>query len=107
MEHDPFESELSVALERQPAPPGLKAKILARRLRESERRRHMRVAWWQRLAASILLVAAAGGAWVRHNAEERRKGEAAREQVLTALRIANHALDVMNAQLQERNHEMQ
>jgi predicted type IV restriction endonuclease len=31
--------------------------------------------------------------------EERRKGEAAREQVLTALRITGHALDQINTQL--------
>ena len=105
MEHDEFERELSAALEWQPAPPGLKSKILARRRLMQEQRRHARVIWWQKLAASVLLAAAAGGAWVWHNAEERRRGEAARQQVLTALRIANHAFDVMNAQLQERNRE--
>jgi hypothetical protein len=41
-----------------------------------------------------------GGAveW-RHREEERRKGEAAREQVLTALRITSHALDQVNTRL--------
>jgi len=35
-------------------------------------------------------------------AEGRRKGELAREQVLTALRITNHALNEMNARLAAR-----
>jgi hypothetical protein len=47
------------------------------------------------------LVALLGGAaqWVRHDREQRRQGEAARQQVLTALRITGHALDQMNSQL--------
>jgi len=60
---------------------------------------------WQRLAASLVLVAVLGGglaAW--RNREEQRKGEAAREQVLTALRITGQALDHMNAQLAARDH---
>jgi hypothetical protein len=35
--------------------------------------------------------------------EERRKGEAARLQVLTALRITGHALNHMNKQLAEHD----
>jgi hypothetical protein len=56
---------------------------------------------WQRLAASLVLAAMLGGAveWERHVREERRRGEAAREQVMTALRITGHALDKMNQQL--------
>lgn len=107
MEFNEFELELKAELERHPAPPGLKSKILQRQRLEHEQRRHARAAWWQKLAASVLLVAMAGGTWIWRNAEERRKGEAARQQVLTALRITNHALDVMNAQLQERNRESQ
>jgi hypothetical protein len=34
-----------------------------------------------------------------HYAIERRKGEEAKQQVFTALRITNHALDHMNKQL--------
>ena len=84
---DEFERELRQAFERRPAPPGLKRKIMAaaRRL--------------QRTAAHARALAAAGGvdragccAWAAalrvRKREERRKGEAPREQVLTALRIA-------------------
>jgi hypothetical protein len=39
------------------------------------------------------------GAAAWHKREEQRKGEAARQQVLIALRITNHALNQMNSQL--------
>jgi hypothetical protein len=58
---------------------------------------------WQRLAAVIVLgaVLSGGVAWRNHEdrQEEQAKGEAARQQVLTALRITNHALNQMNIQL--------
>ena len=104
---DDFERELRQAFERRPAPPSLKRKIMERRQRRNSERLHRRVVFWQRLAASVLLVVAAGGALMWRNESQRRKGEAAREQVYTALRIANHALHVMNAQLtsQDRDEE--
>jgi hypothetical protein len=63
---------------------------------------------WQRLAATLALAAVLGGAmeW-RHREEERRKGEAAREQVLTALRITNHALDQVNTRLAAHDREQE
>jgi hypothetical protein len=66
--------------------------------RATEQRSH--AVLWQRLAASLALAAVLGGAvgWDWHLREERR-GEAARRQVLTALRVTNHALDHMNKQL--------
>ena len=86
-----FEQELRQAFERRPAPTSLK-----RRLMESRRTRQPRshAFRWQRLAAAILLTAALGGGLVWRNREEQRKGE-----VLTALRITNHALNQMNTQL--------
>lgn len=95
---DDFEKELRQTFERQPAPPGMKGKIMARR-RVSEPRSH--AVLWQRLAASLALAAVLGGVveWNWHLREERRKGEAARQQVLTALHITNHALNHMNKQL--------
>lgn len=95
---DEFEQELRQALERRPAPPSLKGKIMARR---HAGRAGRQTVLWRRLAASLVLAALMGGAaeWERHAREERRKGEAAREQVMTALRITGHALDKMNQQL--------
>lgn len=118
---DDFEQELRQALERRPAPPSLKRRLMGQRLerlgpgkpalekRELDKRR---APWslhnafvWQRLAAALVLVAVLGGAaeWGWHEREERRKGEAAREQVLTALRITNHALNQVNSQLAAHN----
>jgi hypothetical protein len=102
---DEFELELKQALERRPAPVSLKRRLLAQRaLRMRQQTVRIRSVLWQRLAASIVLVAALGGgfAWRQHQ-EEQRKGEEARQQVLTALRITSHALDHVQAQLAARN----
>jgi hypothetical protein len=100
-----LERELRQALERRPAPPSLKGKILERRRRQNTERLHRRVWWLQRLAACLVLAALLGGAFAWHRIAEQRKGEQARRQVLTALRIASHALNAMNAQLAEREQE--
>lgn len=92
---DDFGRELHHALERRPAPPGLKRRLMARR---RPQRTH-RAMGWQRLAASLALAAVLAGAVVWRNVEQRRKGEAARREVLTALRIASRALNQVNAQL--------
>lgn len=101
-EHE-FECELITALEWRPAPPDLKRKVLERRREEHAQRRQTRVMWWQRLAASLVIAGAAGGAVYWRHAEEMRKGEAAKQQVFTALRIASRALQQMNVQLEQRN----
>jgi hypothetical protein len=93
---DELEQELRQAFARQPAPPGLKRRIMQRR-RALESRSH--AVLWQRLAAVLVLTAVLGGGVAWHQREQQRKGEAARQQVLTALRITNHALDHMNQQL--------
>jgi hypothetical protein len=100
-----LERELRQAFERRPAPPSLKRKIMERRRRQNTERMHHRVVFWQRLAASVVLAGGVGGAFAWHNVREQRRGEEARQQVLTALRIANHALYQMNVQLaaQDRN----
>ncbi len=99
---DNFERELSEALARRPAPPSLKRGILERRWQQRSRQR-MRMVWFERLAASLVLAGVAGGAVIGHYAIERRKGEEAKEQVFTALRITNHALEHMNAQLKQQD----
>lgn len=104
---DDLECELRQTLQRRPAPPGLKRRLLERRQQEHAQRLRRRVVLWERLAASVLLAVALAGAVVWHNAEQRRKGEEAREQVLTALRITSRALQQMNAQLAARNHDGQ
>ena len=102
-EMDEFERELHQAMERRPAPPSLKRRILQQRnMRRTERvQRH--TIWWQRLAASVLLVGVIAGGYSWRQAEDKRKGEQAKQQVLTALRITNRALNDMNRRLAARN----
>ena len=101
---DEFEKELQQVLQRRPAPPSLKAKILQRRGLKSIERRHSLSLMWQRLAAGLVLAGILGGAmtWRLQKAEERRKGEEARRQVMIALRITGHALKEMNTRLTAR-----
>ena len=106
MEMEPindFERELQQAMERRPAPPSLKRKILDRKRRQNAERLRGRIVFWQRLAASVVLAGVLGGVFAWRSAEERRKGEEAKQQVFTAIRIANHALSEMNAQLKEQS----
>jgi len=106
-----FESELREAFARRPAPPSLKRRLQERGLLDNGRRERNRPArpenhWitWQKLAACLALTAVLAGGVEWHIAEQRRKEEAAREQVLTALRITSHALNQMNARLAARRH---
>jgi hypothetical protein len=97
-EPEEFERKLRFAMQHRTAPVGLKQRVLAR---ARERRQQERGRWWmlQRIAASAVLVAVVGGFAVYRQAEERRKGELAREQVLTALRITNRTLDRVSERL--------
>ena len=66
---------------------------------------HSHTIWWQRLAASVLLAGVIAGGYSWRQVEDRRKGEEAAQQVLTALRITNRALNDMNRRLAARNRE--
>jgi hypothetical protein len=98
-----FETELQQAFLRRPAPPGLKRRIVDQRNSRRTAQSRYRIALWQRLAACFILVAVLGGALTWRHVEEQRKGEAARDQVLTALRITSRALNQVQAQLAARN----
>ena len=95
---DEFEQELLQALERRPAPPSLKRRLMERRRAQPPRSHAVA---WQRLAAALVLTAilAGAGQWTWRAREEKRRGEAARAQVFVALRITGHALNRMNQQL--------
>jgi len=96
---DDFEEELKQALERRPAPPSLKRRIMQQRSMRRTQRFRNHVVLWQRLAASVVLAVLIGGAYTWHEAEQRRKGEEARRQVMTALRITGRAINEVNARL--------
>ena len=100
-----FEGMLREAMQRQAAPLGLKQRVLAkaRERRRAEQRPWWRVWMWQRVAASAVLAMAVGGfvVYQQHEkrAEEQRKGEEAREQVMTAFRITSKTLGRVNERL--------
>jgi hypothetical protein len=98
---DEFEKELQQIFERRPAPPSLKRKVMERRGLESTERRHLYSVAWQRIAAGLVLAAMLGGLmqWQLQRAEDRRRGEEARRQVMTALRVTQRALNEMNLRL--------
>ncbi|HLY43253.1 MAG TPA: hypothetical protein VKR52_18725 [Terracidiphilus sp.] len=100
---DRFEQQVRQALERRPAPPSLKRRLMEKRATLASQRRHTHVVWWERIAATVVLAGVIGGAAAWHRMEEERKGEAARDQVLTALRITNHAFNEVNQRLAARN----
>ena len=68
-------------------------------------RRHRNQVMWMRLAATLVIAALLGGLarWKVEREEDRRRGEEARRQVMTALRIAEHALNQMNERLAARD----
>lgn len=98
-----FERELKQALERVPAPPGLKHRLMKRRETQYALSRRRRVVWWQRLAVATALLCMLAGAWAWRNVEQRREGEEARRQVILALRITSRALNQMQSQLAAHN----
>jgi len=106
---DDFEIELRQAFERRPAPPSLKRRLMERRSIKMVDKQ--RTTWsqhvfgsWQALAASMVLMAVLTGGAAWRNREERRKEDAAREQVLTAMRITSRALNQMNSRLAAHTH---
>ncbi len=106
-EMDEFEQEVRQALERRPAPPGLKRKVMEQRSRRRTQRIRNHAVIWQRLAACVLLAAVILGGLMWREREERRKGEAARQEVMTALRITGRALNEMKTQLEAKHHDDQ
>ena len=77
---------LKRALRRESPPPGFASRVMQRIERgESPKRRQ----WFRAVAASLTLTALVGGGFAYQDHQRRvREGEEAKEQVLTALRIA-------------------
>jgi hypothetical protein len=79
-----LEHDLQRALRRQSPPPGFAGRVL-QRIQTTEQRR--RPIWWRAAAASVTLAVLLGG-YATHKIVEHRRGEYAKAQVLTAMRIA-------------------
>jgi negative regulator of sigma E activity len=80
-----LENDLKRALRRQAPAPGFAGRVMQRI--ESEPAKKQRPVWWRAAAASVTLAAILGG-YATHKVAEHRRGERAKEQVLTAMRIA-------------------
>jgi hypothetical protein len=128
----PFEDELRRALRRREPPPGFTSRVMARVRQEADARTLAgaksaiesagRPRWtgWGWFAprlrlglttvAACLLLAVSLSVWQRHRQElQRREGEAARAQVMEALRITsaklNHVRAKVDAATREGEHE--
>jgi hypothetical protein len=81
-----LDNDLKRVLRRQAPAPGFAGRVM-QHIHEAERRPARRPVWWRAAAASVTLAAILGG-YATHRVVEHRRGERAKEQVLTAMRIA-------------------
>lgn len=81
-----LEDDLKRALRRQAPAPGFAGRVMQRIDHQTAEKRRQPV-WWRAAAASLTLAAILGG-YATHRVAEHRRGERAKEQVLTAMRIA-------------------
>jgi hypothetical protein len=81
---DWLEQELTQALARKELAPGFDGRVRARLHRRPQ---------WLAIAATILVMIGGGQAWRQH------QGQVAKEQVMTALRIAGSKLNRVQAQV--------
>jgi hypothetical protein len=88
---DDLERELRAALERRDPSPFFEGKVVAAARRaESGRRSAWRTRWTAALATAAMLVA--GVVWQHQRELERARGEAAKAQLMLALRITSAKL---------------
>jgi len=87
-----LENDLKHALRRQAPAPGFAERVMQQIENQPEELRGTpryprNPVWWRAAAASVTLAAILGG-YATHRVVEHRRGERAKEQVLTAMRIA-------------------
>ena len=92
-----LEHDLKHALRRQSPDPGLAGRVLARIERAEPRQRHT---WWRAAAASVTLATLLGG-YTTYRVVEHRRGERAKEQVLTAMRIASEKVSYAQQEVRD------
>ena len=99
-----FEDEISEALRRKEPPPGFADRVIARALAPPPR---LRLAEWFRAPGFRWAVAAAcclvllAGLEVRRQRDLRARGEAAKEQLMLAVRIAGSKLQLAQTKVHE------
>jgi hypothetical protein len=82
-----LENDLKRALRRQAPAPGFAGRVMQHIEEAEHAEKPKRPVWWRAAAASVTLAALLGG-YATHRVVEHRRGERAKEQVLTAMRIA-------------------
>ncbi len=92
-----LESDLKRALRRQSPPAGFAGRVL-QRIETAETRG--RPVWWRAAAASVTLGLLLGG-YATHKVVEHRRGEAAKDQVLEAMRIAGEKVRYAQQEAQQ------
>lgn len=117
----PLEEELKDALRRREPPPGFTARVMARVEQEAEARARRAAeparrptpwTWFGRklsvsfgavaAAAAVLVLAVSLVVWQQHRmAQERREGEAARAQLLEALRVTTSKLNHVRTKVRQ------
>ena len=99
-----LEEELRNAMRREEPPEGFVERVLARTTATKQSAWTNLFAWrglrWA-LAGTMCLLVLASGIEYRQTRQERARGEAAKEQVMLALRIAAHKLQFAQAKAQQ------
>lgn len=90
-----LDNDLKRALRRAQPDPGFSGRVLARIERAEPRKRP---AWWRAAAASVTLATLLGG-YGTYRVMEIRKGERAKEQLLTAMRIASEKVSYAKSEV--------
>jgi len=114
MHHDmnQMEEQLKNALRRQDAPPDFAEQVLARVAGHNSIPQVRRAPWWQLFTPPLVRWAAItatatslviGNIHYRNLQRERTKGEAAKQQLMLALRIAGSKLQLAKARVNEIN----
>jgi len=99
-----MDDELRIALRREEPPEGFADRVLQRAARGPLEQRQASRPFLRWAAAAAVVAALAGGFQyraVQQAREERIKGEAAKEQVVQALRIAGSKLHLVQAKIRE------
>lgn len=92
---DELEDQLRSALRRKPAPEGFAARVQARTTRKA-------TSYWRWAATAMLLVTVGGASYYEI---EQRRGEAAKEKTLLALRITSEKLNHARTKLLKAHSE--
>src|ERR1051325_1301161 len=96
-----FEQELARALEREEAPLGFSARVLARINAAQHAPAPQRT--WRLAFAAALVIASFVGAFRFDHAQQQEiaRGEAAKQQVMLALRIAGSKMQIAQKQIEQ------